>query len=76
MTNQTLSRPAALVYIQKQRGCTPETAKAILSTKPVAARWNDGFGPVAYYYTRDLDARTQADTGELQSGLATPDESL
>ncbi len=55
-TNQTLSRPAALAYIQKQRGCERETAEAILALKPVAARWNTGFGPTAYYYSKDLDA--------------------
>ena len=54
--NQTLSRPAALAYIQQQRGCSAETAETILSLKPVAARWNSGLGKTAYYYTRDLDA--------------------
>lgn len=54
---QTLSRPAALAYIQQQRGCTAETAQAILALKPVAARWRDPrFGLVAYYYSKDLDA--------------------
>jgi hypothetical protein len=58
---QTLSRPAALAYIQQQRGCNADTAKVILGRTPVAARWNSGFGPTAYYYTRDLDAAQPED---------------
>lgn len=53
--NPTLSRPAALAYIQQQRGCTAATAQEILKLKRVAARWNTGFGPTAYYYQKDLD---------------------
>ena len=37
-------------------GLDPEQAEALLEGVRVAARWNDGFGRVAYYYPTDLDA--------------------
>lgn len=54
-TQMALSRPASLQHLRRA-GLDPEQAEALLEGVRAAARWNDGFGRVAYYYPTDLDA--------------------
>lgn len=55
-TTMALSRPAAIAHLMRS-GMARDEAQAVVDAAPVAARWNDGLGRVAYYYPKDLERK-------------------
>lgn len=53
MTKIAISRPAAIALLVRE-GVSREAAAERVDKARVAARFNDGFGRVPYYYPKDL----------------------